>query len=177
MNHFGNFARDHAVLDSVVMDNDCREYESIRQHYLFSGLDQGDFDSLMPHVTRATLEKGEVLFHRGDVANHFYFVHSGQLELSMIAATGQKKVLEVIGPDRTFAEAVAFMRDRKYPVSCEALSDSVLCQIPNREYVSLVSSNPDACMRLLSDISRHLHARVREIERLTVQNAQSRLVS
>jgi CRP-like cAMP-binding protein len=32
-------------------------------------------------------------------------------------------------------------------------------------------------MRLLSDISRHLHARVREIERLTVQNAQSRLVS
>ena len=177
MNQIGNFARDHAVLDSVVMDNDCREYESIRQHYLFSGLDQGDFDALMPHVTRATLEKGEVLFHGGDVANHFYFVHSGQLELSMIAATGQKKVLEVIGPDRTFAEAVAFMRDQNYPVSCEALSDSVLCQIPNREYVNLVSSNPDACMRLLSDISRHLHARVREIERLTVQNAQSRLVS
>ena len=147
MNQFGNFARDHAVLDSVVMDNDCREYESIRQHYLFSGLDQGDFDSLIPHVTRATLEKGEVLFHSGDVANHFYFVHSGQLELSMIAATGQKKVLEVIGPDRTFAEAVAFMRDQKYPVSCEALSDSVMGQRPNREYVNRVSSHPEACTR------------------------------
>lgn len=177
VNHYGSFVRGHAVLDCKAMDNDCREYESIRRHYLFSGLDQEEFDSLLSHVTRVTLDKGEVLFHRGDVANHFYFVDIGQLELSMIAATGQKKVLEVIGPDRTFAEAVAFMREHKYPVTCEALMDSVLCQIPNREYIQIVSSNPDACMRLLSDISRHLHARVREIERLTVQNAQSRLVS
>ena len=32
-------------------------------------------------------------------------------------------------------------------------------------------------MRLLSDVSRHLHERVREIERLTIQNARSRLSS
>ena len=32
-------------------------------------------------------------------------------------------------------------------------------------------------MRLLADISRHLHARVREIEHLTIQNARSRLIS
>ena len=69
------------------------------------------------------------------------------------------------------------MREHKYPVTCEALTDSALCQVPNKEYIDLVYSNPDACMRLLSDICRHLHARVREIERLTVQNAQSRLVS
>jgi len=177
VNHYGSFARSYAVLNCKAMDNDCREYESIRRHYLFSGLDHEEFDALMLHVTLVSLEKGEVLFHRGDAANYFYFVDTGQLELSMIAATGQKKVLEVVGPDRTFAEAVAFMREHKYPVTCEALTDSVLCQIPNPEYIQLVSSNPDACMRLLSDISRHLHARVREIERLTVQNAQSRLVS
>jgi CRP-like cAMP-binding protein len=43
--------------------------------------------------------------------------------------------------------------------------------------VDLINKNRDACMRLLSDLSRHLHARVREIERLTVQNARDRLVS
>ena len=61
--------------------------------------------------------------------------------------------------------------------ACEALSDAVLCRFPNQAYVDLIYKNPDACMRLLSDICRHLHARVREIERLTVQNAHSRLVS
>ncbi|MBU2676211.1 MAG: Crp/Fnr family transcriptional regulator, partial [Gammaproteobacteria bacterium] len=83
----------------------------------------------------------------------------------------------VVGPDRTFAEAVAFMGGHKYPVTCEALSDAVLVRIPNKDYVDLIKTDRDACMRLLSDISRHLHGLVREIERLTVQNAGARLVS
>jgi CRP-like cAMP-binding protein len=149
----------------------------MRQHYLFSGLDQADFDSLIKRVTNVRVEKGEILFHRGDRAEFFYFVDAGHLELNIIAPTGQKKVLEVIGPDRTFAEAVTFIGENKYPVTCEALSEAVLCQIPNQAYVDLIYNNPDACMRLLSDLSRHLHARVREIERLTVQNARDRLVS
>ena len=165
------------VLDSSFMESGSPEYESVRKHYLFSGLEVEDFDALMKRVSRVTLEKGEILFHRGDPAKYFYFVDSGHLELYLVAATGQKKVLEVLGPDRTFAEAVAFMREHKYPVTCEALDDSVLCQIPNQAYVELIHENPDACMRLLGDICRHLHARVREIERLTVQNAHSRLVS
>lgn len=165
------------MLDSSFMEPGSPEYESVRQHYLFSGLGQEDFDTLMRRVSPVALEKGEILFHRGDNASHFYYVDSGHLELNLLARTGQKKVMEVLGPGRTFAEAVAFMRERRYPVTCEALSDSTLCQIPNQVYVDLVYGNPDACMRLLSDICRHLHARVREIERLTVQNAHGRLVS
>ena len=168
---------DSRVLDSPFMESGSPEYESVRQHYLFSGLDQEDFDALMQKVSRVTLEKGEVLFHRGDNAKYFYFVDSGHLELNLVAPTGQKKVLEVLGSGRTFAEAIAFMREHKYPGTCEALDNSVLCQIPNQAYLDLIYTNPDACMRLLSDVCRHLHARVREIERLTVQNAHSRLVS
>ena len=168
---------DSRVLDSPFMESGSPEYESVRQHYLFSGLDQEDFDALMQKVSRVTLEKGEVLFHRGDNAKYFYFVDSGHLELNLVAPTGQKKVLEVLGSGRTFAEAIAFMREHKYPVTCEALDNSVLCQIPNQAYLDLIYTNPDACMRLLSDVCRHLHARVREIERLTVQHAHSRLVS
>ena len=165
------------MLDSAGMKKSSCDFEAMRQHYLFSGLDQADYEALVKRVVPVSVEKGEVLFHRGDMAEHFYFVNSGQLELNLIAPTGQKKVLEVIGPDRTFAEAVAFMREHKYPVTCEALSDTEMCQIPNQVYLDLIYSNADACMRLLSDLSRHLHARVREIERLTVQNARARLVS
>lgn len=165
------------MLESIDMKRGTSDLDGMRQHYLFSGLDQQDFDSLIQEVSVVKLEKGEVLFHRGDRAEYFYFVESGQLELNIIAPTGQRKVLEVVGPDRTFAEAVAFMRELKYPVTCEALTDSVLCRIPNNAYVDLLHRDSEACMRLLSDLSRHLHARVREIERLTVQNARDRLVS
>jgi CRP/FNR family transcriptional regulator, dissimilatory nitrate respiration regulator len=165
------------VPDGSTMNRGAGCFDSLRQHYLFSGLDQGDFDTLANCVSEIRVRKGDILFHQGDRAAYFYFVDSGQLELNLVAPTGQKKVLEVIGPERTFAEAVTFMRGHKYPVTCEVLSDSVLYRIPNEDYVNLIQHNPDACMRLLGDISRHLHARVREIERLTVQNARDRLVS
>ena len=165
------------VLDSPAMEKSAAKMSALKEHYLFAGLDDADFEALMQRAAVIRVEKGAVLFHRGDKADYFYFIDSGQVEVNIIAPTGQKKVLEVVGPDRTFAEAVTFMGGHKYPVTCEALDDSVLCQIPNQAYVELIHENPDACMRLLGDICRHLHARVREIERLTVQNAHSRLVS
>ncbi len=165
------------VLDSPAMKNSATKISALKEHYLFAGLDDTDFESLMQRASVVRVERAAVLFHRGDTADYFYFIDSGQVELNIIAPTGQKKVLEVVGPDRTFAEAVAFMGGHKYPVTCEVLSDAVLVQIPNKDYVDLIYTNRDACMRLLSDISRHLHGLVREIERLTVQNAGARLVS
>lgn len=173
----GTASRKERVLDSPFMDASSHLYETVRQHYLFSGLDDNDFDTLAGSVTSKQLEKAEVLFHRGDPAGCFYFVDTGLIELNLVSATGEKKVLEVVGPGRTFAEAVTFMQERRYPVTAEALADSSLCQIPNKAYIDLIYSNPDACMRLLSDVCRHLHSRVREIENLTVQNARSRLAS
>lgn len=170
-------AENGGMLDSDFMDAGSPLYETVRQHYLFAGLPQEDFDNLVAYVVGKELEKGQVLFHRGDTAEHFYFVDRGLIELSLIAPTGEKKILEVVGPGRTFAEAITFMRERKYPVTAEALADCVLCQIPNSAYVDILYSNPDASMRLLSDVCRHLHARVREIENLTVQNARGRLIS
>lgn len=169
----GNFT----VLDSSPMEIQTPLYDSVREHYLFAGLEATQFDALAAHMTARKLDKGEVLFHRGDTAEYFYFVESGHIELSLISATGEKKILEVLGPDRTFAEAVTFMREKRYPVTAQTLDPSSLCQISNAAYVETLYANPEACLRLLSDVCRNLHARVREIERLTIQNARSRLAS
>ena len=165
------------VVDFPCMEKDTPQYETIRSHYLFSGLEEDVFDALVSDIAVESFDKGEVLFHRGDVASDFYYIESGQIELSLISPDGQKKIVEVIAHGRTFAEAIVFMRESKFPVSAEALSDSVVYRIPNAAYRNLLQSNSNACMRLLSDVCRHLHQRVQEIERLTIQNARSRLAS
>lgn len=165
------------VVDFPCMEKDTPQYETIRSHYLFSGLDEDVFDALVSDIAIESFDKGEVLFHRGDVASDFYYIESGQIELSLISPDGQKKIVEVIAHGRTFAEAIVFMRESKFPVSAEALSDSVVYRIPNAAYRDLLHDNSNACMRLLSDVCRHLHQRVQEIERLTIQNARSRLAS
>lgn len=165
------------VLDFPCMEKDTPQYDTIRGHYLFSGLDEDVFDALASDISVESIEKGDVLFHRGDTANDFYYVESGQIELSLISPDGQKKIVEVIAHGRTFAEAIVFMRENKFPVSAEALSDAVVYRIPNGAYRKLLESSSNACIRLLSDVCRHLHQRVQEIERLTIQNARSRLAS
>ncbi len=165
------------VLDFPCMDKDSAQYETIRGHYLFSGLDDDVFEALAGNISIETYDKGEVLFHRGDSADDFFYLESGHVELSLISPDGQKKTVEVIGHDRTFAEAIVFMRTSKFPVTAEALTDSIVYRIPNQSYRDLLHDNSDACMRLLSDVCRHLHQRVQEIERLTIQNARSRLSS
>jgi len=165
------------VLDFSRMETDTPQYETIRGHYLFSGLTEDEFKVLAGEVLVESHDKGEILFHRGDTAEAFFFVESGQVELSLISRDGQKKVVEVISDGRTFAEAIIFMVEAKFPVTAEALSDSVVYRIPNDAYRNLLQDNPDACMRLLSDVCYRLHQRVREIERLTIQNAHGRLAS
>lgn len=165
------------VLDSLSMDKNSSLYESVRGHYLFAGLDEESFDRLAAGMRVKSLDQGEVLFHRGEPADSFYYVDTGLVELSLISATGDKKTLEVVSPGRTFGEAVTFMQEIKFPVTAEALQDSRLCEIPNRAFLDMLRTNRDACMRLLADLSRHLHARVREIENLSIQNARHRLSS
>jgi CRP-like cAMP-binding protein len=159
------------------MDKNSSLYESVRGHYLFAGLDEESFDRLAAGMRVKSLDQGEVLFHRGEPADSFYYVDTGLVELSLISATGDKKTLEVVSPGRTFGEAVTFMQEIKFPVTAEALQDSRLCEIPNRAFLDMLRTNRDACMRLLADLSRHLHARVREIENLSIQNARHRLSS
>ena len=165
------------MLEFCAMDAVSEIGSAVRQHYLFAGLPEHEFEALIAEVSVKHIDRGTVLFHRGDPSTCFYFLDKGLVELNLVSPTGEKKILEVVGPGRTFGEAVAFMREHRFPVTAEALESSRPCRIPTETYMNLIRSNPDACMCLLADISRHLHARVREIEHLTIQNARSRLIS
>ena len=149
--------------------------DAVRSHYLFEGFDEAVFDALSTRCDVRELDKGEILFHKGDVADYFYFVDAGHIELGLISAAGEKKTVEVVGSGGTFAEAVMFMSGKRYPVTAKAIEDSVVCSVPCATYLEILEADNSACLRLLGDVCRRLHARVQEIERLTVQNARSRL--
>lgn len=149
--------------------------DQFREHYLFSCLNEAEIQSLKSAVSLRAFSKGQFLFHRGDVAANFYFVVSGQIELSIGSGMGEKKVVEVVGKDQTFAEAIAFMPQQSYPVSAMALVGSKVCQIPIAQYRRSLASEPEASMLLLADVCKRLRRMLGEIEQLTTQNATYRL--
>lgn len=148
----------------------------LREHYLFSALDEAQFTRLTPAIKPVSVSADQHLFHFGDSINAFFLVCTGHVQLYRLAPNGEEKVIDIIQPGQSFAEALMFSDIGVYPVSAKAISDSELVSINMDAFRELVQQSTGLCLRLLGDMSRRLHNAVQEIERLTLQNASMRVI-
>lgn len=148
----------------------------LAEHYLFSSFSDSQRKEISASSHLLNLNARETLFYQGDKAKYFYLVVAGQIKLYLSSRDGNQKIVEVVYPGQTFAEAVAFMANHRYPVSAESTEDSTLTVIPTSVYLELLANSTESCFRLLGDISRRLRAHLREIEILTLENATHRLI-
>lgn len=121
------------------------------------------------------LARGEMLFQKGDPCRGFYAVVSGQIKLAFPSDDGNEKVVEIIGPDQTFGEAVMFM-DRPYPVAAAALADTQLLHIPSAGVFELLERDPSFARRLLAGLSIRMHALLQDVEAYSLRSGAQRLI-
>lgn len=152
-------------------------FDELRQIYLFDALSDKQLTVVIQNMHRVHLDAKEALFEYGQRAHRFYLVRTGQVKLFRLSAEGDEKVIEVIRPGHTFAEAVMFMERHTYPVSCEAIEPSDLYSFDMASFTELLKDSMQTCFRLMASMSMRLRARVEEINQLTLQNATYRLVA
>ncbi|QSX38337.1 Crp/Fnr family transcriptional regulator [Shewanella sedimentimangrovi] len=149
---------------------------AVHSHHLFAALSQGELEQLLGSAARIQLAPQETLFRQGDVAKRFYLVIQGHLQLYRTSLQGQDKVIEVVREGRTFAEALMFSQQASYPVSAQAVSECILVSFDSEIYLGLLKRNADACIAIMAAMSVRLRKDLNEVELLSVQNAQSRLL-
>ena len=149
---------------------------AIRRHYLFASFSEKELEQLLRSVKLYELAQEQTLFSQDQPTKQFYLLADGLIKLYRSAADGNEKVVEIISPGQTIAEAVIFMRRSAFPVSAQALNPSRVYGIDGATYVELLHHNMDACMRILGDLSMRLHARLNDVVHLTQQNATYRVV-
>lgn len=150
----------------------------LRRAHLFADLSDEHLQAVTRGMQDVRLSAGDGLFSHGQPAERFFFVREGLIKLFRLAPDGGEKIIEIIKPGETFAEAVMFMGLKgRYPVSAEAVSDARLFAFSQRHFLGLLKEAPDLCFGLLASMSRRLHMLVNQIESLTLQNATYRLVA
>ena len=143
---------------------------------LFTALDSRQLGVVLDSTRVVRLGDGERLFDHGQPARHFFHLRSGQLKLFRSSPSGDEKIIEIVQPKETFAQAVMFMEPSGgYPVSCEALAPSVLLGFDNEVMRGVLRGSVDTCFRVLASMSYRLRQQVDEIEKLTLHPAVSRL--
>ncbi len=146
--------------------------------YLFSALDARQFEAALTEARVVSLDKSQQLFEQGSPARHFYFVRGGLIKLYRLSPEGEEKIIELVGPGESFAEALMFAEgEASYPVSAQALEPTELVALSRRHYREVLRGSVDTCFRVMGKLSRRLRGLIEEIDRLTLHNATYRLVT
>ena len=149
----------------------------LARHPVLAGLSVAQQREVLVRADALRLGRDETLFQADEPARHFFLCRSGQLKLYRLAPTGSEKIVGMVDAGSSFAEAAAFMQRRTYPVSCTAVRASELVRFNARHLVGLLRESPDSCLGLLGIVSTRLASRVADIEALSLQNAQLRIVN
>jgi len=148
----------------------------LKEVYLFEMLDDRQMAKMLQSSTSISLAARESLFEAGQPAQRFYLLKSGQIKLYCISAGGDEKVMEIIHPAETFAEAIIFMQKHVYPLSSEAIKKSEVMSFSMQTFKEILEQSTETCFHLMAGMSRRLHSRIGEINNLTLHNATYRLV-
>lgn len=151
--------------------------EELRQNHLFASLTDDQLTRLLDTISIRTLHEGEHLFERNQEAKQFFLVSYGQIKLYRISPNGIEKVIEMIEPGQSFAEAIMFMEHKTYPVNADALINSEVFVFDNRIFLNILRESMDTCFQMMATMSMRLRGRLNDIEAISLQNAKLRFVN
>lgn len=147
----------------------------IRNGVLFSALSDEQLTTVLQHTRIVELGEGEVLFDQGQPAKEFFLLDQGQVKLARCSPDGNEKIIDIISPGGTFAEAIMFARVPAYPVTSTAIVPSRVFCFDAKTYADILHESTDACFAILAEMSRRLHYHIAEIDRLTLHSATFRV--
>ncbi len=147
----------------------------LKQSYLFSRLDEEQIQRVEAMSRRIWLSDGQHLFQAGEKATRFYLVTQGQIKLYRLALNGNEKVIEIISPGHTFAEALMFQESPNFPVNASTIGETEVISFDNTAFLGMLRESVDTCFRLMGDMSQRLKRLIKEIDDLTLQSATGRV--
>ena len=103
---------------------------------------------LKPYMRKKRLKAGEVLFKKGDPADHLYFLAEGRIEWVEIGLTME--------PGGLFGEIAFFAPDRRRSMTARCATDCTVLSIDGQTFRQLYFQNPAFGFEVVTLLTRHL---------------------
>lgn len=141
---------------------------------LFAGLSGDELDALLEISRVRNSSRGELLFSDGEPAEGFFVVLTGKVKVYKLSAEGKERILHIVSPGGTFAEAAIFGKGL-YPAYAEPVQKSSLLFLPKESFLTLLSENGRMAINMIAGLSHFLRQFTVQIEELTFKDVPSRL--
>ncbi len=142
---------------------------------LFSDIGDAERQRLAEGCSLRRFERGDMIFRVGEPCESFHVVVVGQVKLFVISPAGQEKVIELVSPGSSFAEALMFL-GKPCMVNAQALADTTLLTVQRDAVVAELEKDSRFAMRMLAGLSRRLHGLVHDVQAYALQSGVQRVV-
>lgn len=131
------------------------------------------------HLAAATcarrLQKGEILFEKGDQPGGIFVVASGHILLAVSSPQGGKKVLGIFGVGQSIGEAEVVM-DSPYPYFAESVDDAEVLEVGQGALLALLDKDKKFARRLMICLGARQHDLVYSVESYTLRTGAERVI-
>lgn len=142
---------------------------------LFQEMNPAELERLAEGCSLRRLARGEMVFRCGEPCDAFHVAVTGQVKLFALSPAGQEKVIELIGPGSSFAEALMFT-GKPYFINAQALTDTLLLTVAKRAVIGEIERDCRFALRMLAGISRRLHGLVHDVEAYALHTGMQRVI-
>ncbi|MFW9616997.1 Crp/Fnr family transcriptional regulator [Aquabacterium sp.] len=142
---------------------------------LFHEMRPAELERIAESAALKRFVRGEEVFRVGEPCEGFHVVVAGQVKLYALSHSGHEKVIELISPGNSFAEALMFT-GKPYIVNAQTLSDSLVLTVKKQAVMAEIERDPRFSLRMLAGISRRLHGLVQDVEASALHSGIQRVI-
>ena len=146
---------------------------------LLEGLPAEDVRELLTAARRCTFAKGEVVFHRDDLAESLHFVVRGRFGVRVTTPIGENVLLDVLAPGDTFGELALLLPEERRSATVSALEAGETRSLYRDDFTRLQRSHPgvkDVLLRILATKLRRSSERLVEAHHVDAETRVRRRV-
>ena len=123
---------------------------------LFAGLDAGVHIDVLSHARLKRVAAGAFYFHENDPATHFYVLTQGRLKITQLTPEGHQVIHMILSGGEPFG-GVAALGEGTYPITAEAVEDSVALSWDARTMEALMRTYPDIAINTARFLAKRFH--------------------
>jgi CRP/FNR family transcriptional regulator, cyclic AMP receptor protein len=122
---------------------------------LFASFPESLQTELRKKAIRRSFSSGQFLYHRGDAADGFWVVESGQIKLGHQDAQGNMHVLFILGAGDSFGE-LACLGQFDRVLDAEALGKTEMSWVSDKIFFEVVGRSPEISREMLKILAKQL---------------------
>jgi CRP-like cAMP-binding protein len=122
---------------------------------LLQRVDQEAVHRFNAMMRKTKLRRGEWVFVHGDPADSIYILQKGRMKITALSEDGHEVVHEIVGPGEIFGHLSTILGIPR-TTSAQTLEPSLLCEIRQKDFESLLTAYPELSLQLLKSVGLRL---------------------